>query len=104
MAMHFTSAYLRVFVIARRTERTMAASARVTLARTRYFATDAQRSNMPHNAPVQRRRDQTFSAPHVHNEMAHLRRAFDAVSPSAATGCYTAIANSKRRLSATFGR
>ncbi len=42
------------------------------------------------NEPVQRRRGHVSSAPHVHNEMAHLRRASDAVWPSAATGCYTA--------------
>jgi hypothetical protein len=40
------------------------------------------------NDPVQRRRAAGSSAPRVHNEMPHLRRARDAVQPSAATGCY----------------
>jgi hypothetical protein len=30
---------------------------------------------LPPNAAVERRRDHVCSAPHVHNEMAHLRRA-----------------------------
>jgi hypothetical protein len=48
---------------------------------------DLQFGPRPHNVPVQRRRDALSSAPHVHNEMPHLRRARDAVQPSAATGC-----------------
>jgi hypothetical protein len=33
----------------------------------------------PHNAAVERRRVALSSATHVHNEMAHVRRARDAV-------------------------
>jgi len=39
------------------------------------------------NAAVQRPRDQMSSATHVHNEMAHVRRARADVSRSAATAC-----------------
>ena len=39
------------------------------------------------NVAVQRPRDHVSSAPHVHNEMTHLRRANDWVSRSAATAC-----------------
>ena len=46
--------------------------------------------NRPHNAAVQRPRDQVSSAPLVHNEMTHLRRARADVSRSAATACYAA--------------
>src|SRR5262245_13516650 len=42
----------------------------------------------PPNAAVQRRRADLTSAPRAHNEMSRLRRARDAVSPSAATACY----------------
>jgi hypothetical protein len=35
--------------------------------------------NRPHNAAVERPRDQLSSAPRVHNEMTHMRRARDAV-------------------------
>src|SRR5690606_250682 len=49
------------------------------------------------NVPVQRRRAAACSAPHVHNEMAHLRRACDYLSPSAATGC-SATSTSLRSL------
>jgi hypothetical protein len=49
--------------------------------------------HVPPNAAVQRPRDHVSSAPHVHNEMAHLRRARDAVSRSAATACYAASRN-----------
>src|SRR5690348_10667893 len=42
---------------------------------------------MPHNAAVQRPRDQVSSATHVHNEMAHVRRACADLSRSAATAC-----------------
>ena len=45
-----------------------------------------QREIVGLDAPVQRRRDAQSSAPHVHNEMKRLRRASDAVQPSAATG------------------
>ena len=41
----------------------------------------------PHNAAVQRPRDQVSSAARVHNEMTHMRRARDDVSRSAATAC-----------------
>ena len=34
---------------------------------------------MPHNAAVERPRDDVSSAPRVHNEMTHMRRARDAV-------------------------
>jgi hypothetical protein len=37
------------------------------------------RFTVPHNAAVERRRDKVSSAPRVHNEMAHMRRARDAV-------------------------
>src|SRR5690606_11022152 len=43
--------------------------------------------SMTPNAPDQRRRDEMSSATHVHNEMPHMRRARDAVSPSAESGC-----------------
>ena len=48
---------------------------------------DQQAFLWPHNAAVERRRDHVSSAPHVHNEMAHLRRARDDGSPSAPTAC-----------------
>jgi hypothetical protein len=34
---------------------------------------------VPHNAAVERRRAALSSAPHVHNEMSHVRRARDDV-------------------------
>ena len=43
-----------------------------------------------HNAAVQRPRDHVSSAARVHNEVAQMRRARDAVSRSAATACYAA--------------
>ena len=43
-----------------------------------------------HNAAVERRRDALSSAPHVHNAVAHVRRARADVSPSAPTACYAA--------------
>jgi hypothetical protein len=45
------------------------------------------------NAAVQRPRAALSSAARVHNEVTHMRRARDAVSRSAATACYTAIAS-----------
>jgi hypothetical protein len=44
-------------------------------------------THAPYNAAVQRPRDQLSSATHVHNEMAHVRRARADVSRSAATAC-----------------
>ena len=44
------------------------------------------------NVPIQRRRNAVSSAPPVHNQMPHLRRARDALSPSAAIGCYASFA------------
>ena len=41
--------------------------------------TRGKRLAVPHNAAVERRRAALSSAPHVHNEMAHLRRARDDV-------------------------
>jgi len=41
--------------------------------------TDVVPSLVPHNAAVQRPRDQVSSAPRVHNEMTHMRRARIAV-------------------------
>jgi hypothetical protein len=35
--------------------------------------------NLSHNAAVQRPRDHVSSAPHVHNEVTHMRRASDVV-------------------------
>jgi len=43
--------------------------------------------NLSPNAAVERPRDHVSSAPDVHNEMTHLRRARDDVSRSAATAC-----------------
>jgi hypothetical protein len=43
---------------------------------------------MTPNAAHQQRRAALTSARHVHNEMTHLPRACDALSPSAATACY----------------
>src|SRR5262245_48279497 len=48
---------------------------------------------MPANAAVQRPRDALSSATHVHNEMAHVRRAHADLSRSAATACYAALAH-----------
>lgn len=39
------------------------------------------------NAAVQRRHGDSTSARHLHNEMAHMPRACDALAPSAATAC-----------------
>src|SRR5262249_53070853 len=46
-----------------------------------------------HNAAVQRRRTDRWSARCVHNEMTHTRRAALPVGPSAATACYAARAS-----------
>jgi hypothetical protein len=49
----------------------------------RQIIIDCKRSEhdawLPPNAAVERRRDQVSSAPRVHNEMTHMRRARDAV-------------------------
>jgi len=42
---------------------------------------------VPYNAAVERPRDELSSAPRVHNEMTHRRRARDAVWRSAPTAC-----------------
>jgi len=58
---------------------------------------------VPPNAPVQRRRADLSSAPRAHNEMTRSRRARVAVSPSAATGCYTLGTNARYlRASAVY--
>jgi hypothetical protein len=48
------------------------------------------------NAAVQRRRAARTSAARVHNEVAHVRRARDDVSPSAPTACYTLAVSALR--------
>ena len=53
----------------------------------RYTPRPSRTLIMPPNAAVQRRRAAVLSAVHVHNEMARVHRARDAVSPSAATAC-----------------
>ena len=60
------------------------------------YATGVYQATMPNlspNAAVQRPRDQLSSATHVHNEMAHVRRARADVPRSAATACYAACAS-----------
>ena len=50
-------------------------------------ATEIARYLMPHNAAVERPRDEPSSAARVHNEMTHMRRARDAESRPAASAC-----------------
>jgi hypothetical protein len=57
---------------------------------------------MPPNAAVQRPRAALSSATHVHNEMAHVRRARADLSRSAATACYAARAADLRSCAFTL--
>ena len=57
-----------------------------------------------HNAAVQRPRAALSSAQQAHNEVAHLRRARDAVSPSAATALLGVTASLLKALGECIAR